>query len=88
MRAMQTKLDIAIRKQLAVRKGDWNEIAQRAGVSHSWMSKFVNGHIKNPGIRTLEKLGSALKPNRARKSRAVQELTLPTPTKAEDAAHA
>lgn len=62
---MHTKLDTAIRARLAARKGGWLEIAERAGVSHSWMSKFMNGHIKNPGIRTLEKLDAALKPRRA-----------------------
>lgn len=58
---MSTKLDTVIRNRLAARKGDWLEIAKRAGVSHSWMSKFMNGHIPNPGIRTLEKLNAALK---------------------------
>ena len=57
---MSTKLDDAIRKRLAAVKGDWVEIALLAGVSHSWMSKFMNGHINNPGIRTLEKLDVAL----------------------------
>lgn len=57
---MSIKLDEAIRKRLAASKGDWSGIALRAGVSHSWMSKFMNGHIHNPGIRTLEKLDAAL----------------------------
>ena len=57
---MSMKLDEAIRKRLAASKGDWSGIALRAGVSHSWMSKFMNGHIHNPGIRTLEKLDEAL----------------------------
>lgn len=57
---MSTKLDDAIRKRLAAAKGDWVEIALLAGVSHSWMSKFMNGRIHNPGIRTLEKLDAAL----------------------------
>lgn len=57
---MSIKLDEAIRVRLAAKKGDWSGIALRAGVSHSWMSKFVNGHIHNPGIRTLEKLDAAL----------------------------
>lgn len=57
---MSIKLDEAIRKRLAASKGDWTGIALRAGVSHSWMSKFMNGRIHNPGIRTLEKLDAAL----------------------------
>ena len=57
---MSIKLDEAIRRRLAASKGDWSGIALRAGVSHSWMSKFMNGHIHNPGIRTLEKLDEVL----------------------------
>ncbi|HEX7891446.1 MAG TPA: hypothetical protein VF522_18995 [Ramlibacter sp.] len=41
-------------KVLLVRcRGDWPEISYQAKVSHSWISKFVNGHITNPGYRTL-----------------------------------
>lgn len=38
---------------LAARRGEWPEISYEAKVSHSWISKFVNGHITNPGYRTL-----------------------------------
>ena len=77
---MHNKLDAAIRNRLAARKGGWLEIAERAGVSHSWMSKFMNGHIKNPGIRTLEKLDQALKPRTkaVNQSQTSQELALPS----------
>jgi transcriptional regulator with XRE-family HTH domain len=47
--------------QLQERKGDWVEIAQRADVSYSWITKFAQGKIPNPGILTLNKLSQILK---------------------------
>lgn len=46
--------------QLIARKGDWQEIAKCSGVSYSWLSKFSNGHIPNPGLATLSKLSDFL----------------------------
>lgn len=57
---MPEKIDIAIRAQLEQRRGEWPEIAKRSGVSHSWLSKFTNHRIPNPGLRTLEKLAAVL----------------------------
>ncbi len=57
---MSRKLDAALRERLENRRGDWPEIAVSAGISHSWLSKFANGHIPNPGLRTLERLELAL----------------------------
>jgi transcriptional regulator with XRE-family HTH domain len=53
---METSLDIAVRDALQARKGDWQRIASESGVSYSWLSKFVNGHIDNPGFGTLKRL--------------------------------
>lgn len=61
---MSTKFDTDIKRRLELRRGDWLEIAKKAGVSHSWISKFVNGHIANPGYATLVKLAAALPPQR------------------------
>lgn len=61
---MSARFDIAIRDRLTERRGDWAEIAEQSGVSHSWISKFVNGRIPNPGYATLEKLSTVLKPRR------------------------
>ena len=52
--------DAQIRKALEGCRGDWGTISQQAGVSHSWLSKFVNGHIPNPGLTTLRKVEAAL----------------------------
>lgn len=69
---MSTKFDDAIRVHLVSCKGDWLEIAKQAGVSHSWMSKFVNNRIPNPGLRTLERLADALAMRRVSIDRAHQ----------------
>jgi transcriptional regulator with XRE-family HTH domain len=57
---MNTSFDAEIRAQLAARRGDWAEVSKVSGVSHSWISKFVNNRIPNPGLRTLEKLAAVL----------------------------
>lgn len=40
------------------RRGEWQQIAADplSGVSYSWLSKFANGHIENPGYVTLRTL--------------------------------
>lgn len=45
---------------LQSRRGDWPRIAAAADVSHSWLSKFANNRIPNPGTETLKKLRAAL----------------------------
>lgn len=37
-------------------KGRWEVVASRSGVSYSWLSKFYNGHVENPGANTLQKV--------------------------------
>jgi transcriptional regulator with XRE-family HTH domain len=49
-------LDQVVRDLLEKHRGSWPQIADKAEVSHSWLSKFVNGHIPNPGISTLKKI--------------------------------
>lgn len=51
-----TRLDTLVRTALVRRRGDWQRIADESGISYSWLSKFVNGHIDNPGFGTLKKL--------------------------------
>lgn len=55
-----TRLDERVRSLLVQRKGDWPGIAQRADVSHSWISQFVRGKIPNPGFATLLRLDAEL----------------------------
>ena len=42
------------REMLAKCKGRWPEVAERAEVSHPWISKFMRGKIPNSGIMTLD----------------------------------
>lgn len=58
----------SIRAALERRRGDWQAIASRSRVSHSWLSKFVNGHIPNPGTATLKAVKEALTPKAARRT--------------------
>jgi len=53
-------LDAKVRALLESRKGDWQAVADASGVSYSWLSKFFNGHIDNPGYATLRKLEAYL----------------------------
>ncbi len=63
---MTTELDTEVRTLLAERRGNWLAIAEGAQVSHSWISKFVNGHIPNPGYEKLKRLHGYLSPKRRR----------------------
>lgn len=57
---MDTPLDAEVRNLLERRKGEWQAVADASGVSYSWLSKFYNGHIDNPGYATLCKLRAYL----------------------------
>ncbi|HNU11737.1 MAG TPA: hypothetical protein PKJ45_10325 [Rubrivivax sp.] len=59
---MSEALDIEVRELLIKRRGDWKLIADQSGISYSWISKFVNGHIPNPGFTTLRDLFRYLSP--------------------------
>lgn len=70
-------LDRDVRPLLEARKGDWKSVAAQARVSYSWLSKFANGHIRNPGFATLNRLHAALAPAK-RKAKGA-----PSPTEQE-----
>ena len=57
---MNTALDTLVRGLLEANRGQWREIAERADVSHSWISQFVRGKIENPGIATLRRIHDVL----------------------------
>jgi transcriptional regulator with XRE-family HTH domain len=57
---MNTNLDQEVLALLNARKGEWQAVAAASGVSYSWLSKFANGHIDNPGFQTLTKLRDSL----------------------------
>ena len=60
----ETNLDSKLRRELEKRRGDWPSIADGSNVSYSWLSKFVNGHIPNPGYTTLKGLHEYLNKQR------------------------
>ena len=60
IRAMDINLDQSVLSLLKIRKGDWRAVALAAEVSYSWLSKFANGHIPNPGYATLSRLHKVL----------------------------
>jgi transcriptional regulator with XRE-family HTH domain len=58
---MSHDIESEIRSMLLARRGEWRHIAEQSGVvSYSWLSKYMCGHIPNPGIRTLTDLHSYL----------------------------
>ena len=62
---MSNSLDTEVRALLSARKGDWQAVAAATDVSYSWLSKFFNGHIDNPGFNKLKSLHDYLaKPKR------------------------
>lgn len=72
---MSTSLDEDVKAGLAATRGDWQTVAKESGVSHSWISKFFNGHIENPGHETLKSLSAYL-------SKRLQPLATPKRKKA------
>ena len=53
-------LDAQVRELLNARRGDWTAVSIAGEVSYSWVSKFVNGHITNPGFQTLKRMHTYL----------------------------
>lgn len=47
-----------VKNRLLARKGEWKEISKASGVSLSWVVKFVDDQIANPGHLTLIKLNN------------------------------
>lgn len=45
------------RAELQARKGDWMKLSEAVpGITYSWITKFAQGRIENPGARKLEAL--------------------------------
>jgi transcriptional regulator with XRE-family HTH domain len=66
---MQPQIQTVVKAELEKQRGDWQLIAKQSGVSYSWLGKFANDRIPNPGVVTLQKLLSTLE-ERTRKAKA------------------
>jgi predicted transcriptional regulator len=49
-----------LRARLAQHKGRWPALAKRSEVPISSLRKIAQGHVKNPGVDTVDKLFRAL----------------------------
>lgn len=45
-----------IRKELAARRGNWQHICARTGLSYWWLTKISRGCIAEPGLTKVEAL--------------------------------
>lgn len=50
------RLAAHLRSRLNAEKGSWREIAEAAGLTYSWVTKFGNGELNNPTIGKLQRL--------------------------------
>lgn len=73
---MTQDLDQSVLAALNARRGEWPRVAIAAQVSYSWLSKFANGHIDNPGYRTLKRLETALAPVVAAQTPPAEQATV------------
>jgi hypothetical protein len=46
----------SVRDELVARKGDWPDICRQTEISYSWLTKFAQARLENPGAARLEKL--------------------------------
>lgn len=58
MEAVKESLLDKVKRQVAEAKGGLNKVAEDTGVSYSWITKFHQGHIQNPGYNTLVMLAN------------------------------
>jgi hypothetical protein len=48
-----------VRRKLERCRGDWPQVVEKSGVSHSWISQFVRQIITNPTIHNLQVINRA-----------------------------
>jgi predicted transcriptional regulator len=56
----QKTLDYVL-TELQNKRGKWPELATKADVSYSWLTKLAQGKIPNPGLVTVDRLAKALR---------------------------
>ncbi len=57
-----------VRTELQRRKGDWPTLCKTAGLSYWWLTKFVQGRIREPGLSKIERLQAYIAANPLEKS--------------------
>ena len=77
-----------VRAQLLERRGEWPNIAKQADVSHSWISKFVNKRIPNPGYATLARLNEFMNSEQKHPPALTQQAQAAIKNEVTEAAHA
>lgn len=77
-----------VRAQLLERRGEWPNIAKQADVSHSWISKFVNKRIPNPGYATLARLNEFMNSEQKQPPALSQQAQAAIKNEVTEAAHA
>ena len=58
---MKDSLLIHLHDYLVSAKGDWPTVARDCDIDKSWIYKFVNGGIKDPGVLRTERILSYAK---------------------------
>lgn len=77
-----------VRAQLLERRGEWPNIAKQADVSHSWISKFVNKRIPNPGYATLARLNEFMNSEQKQPPELTQQAQAAIKNEVTEAVHA
>lgn len=57
---MKESLLIQMKGRLRAVKGQWPSIADQAGVDYVWLTKVMQGAIKDPGVTRVERVIAAL----------------------------
>lgn len=58
---MSEKLLTYVQRELQTKKGSWPTIAEKTGLDYSWLTKFAQGKIKDPGIQKIQRLADFFK---------------------------
>lgn len=61
---MDKSLD-ELRDALRLCKGRWHRVCEGSGLDYSWLTKFAQGRIKNPGYEKVQRLDRYLAENGA-----------------------
>jgi hypothetical protein len=54
-----------VQSELQARKGTWQQICAETQLDYSWLSKFAQGKIAEPGIHKVQRLADHFKQKQA-----------------------